>query len=128
MRARHNRRVDIWPEHDRWTAIEGEHGYIRARLWLLSTEDGGRKGPIASGYRSCWAFPPEVHDEMHDAPLTLESGVGEWLAPGAEAIVRLHPLAPDLWPPITPGIRLTMVEGARVVGMADVLEAVPPAI
>ncbi len=118
--------MDIGQEHERWTADERENGYIRARLRLLTHEEGGRQGPIASGYRSHWAFPPEVHNERHDAPLTLESGPEEWLNPGEDAVVRLHPLFPHLWPPIVPGVRLTMLEGARVVGIAEVVEAVPP--
>jgi translation elongation factor EF-Tu-like GTPase len=113
-------------EHDRWTALELERGYIRARLRLLTTEQGGRHTPIRSGYRSHWAFPPDVHQEDHDAPLTLEAT--KVLAPGEEAMVRLHPLAPDLWPPVAPGLRLSMFEGARLVGQADVVAVVPPVV
>jgi hypothetical protein len=40
--------------------------------------------------------------------------------------VRLHPLAPDLWPALSPGLRLTMREGSRVVGVAGVIEVVTP--
>jgi translation elongation factor EF-Tu-like GTPase len=118
--------VDVEREHERWSAIELERGYIRARLHLLTHEEGGRLSPIASGYRSCWAFPPDVHDEWHDGPLTIESGPGVWLDPGQETTVRLHPLVPDLWPSISPGLRLTMHEGSRVVGVAEVIEVVPP--
>jgi hypothetical protein len=38
--------------------------------------------------------------------------------------VRLLPLAADLWPALSPGLRLTMREGARVVGVAGVIEVV----
>ena len=117
--------VGIGHEHERWTADERENGYIRARLRQLTHEEGGRKNPIAAGYRSHRVLPPEVHHERHDAPLTLESGPGEWLDPGEEAMVRLHALSWDLWPAVVPGIRLTMLEGARVVGVAEVVEAVP---
>lgn len=116
--------MDIRHEHERWTEAERENGYIRASLRLLSHDEGGRQSPIASGYRSHWAFPPEIHGERHDGPLTLEAGPSEWLDPGEEANVRLHPLFPDLWPPLVPGVRLTMLEGARVVGVAEVIEAV----
>lgn len=116
--------VDIEREHERWAADERENGYVRVRLHLLSSGEGGRQGAIASGYRSHWAFPPEVHTERHDAPLTLESG--QWLDPGSEAVIRLHPLFPGPWPPLVPGTVLTMLEGARVVGYAEVLAAIPP--
>lgn len=49
------------------------------------------------------------------------------MAPGKETVVRLHPLEPEYWPPIECGLRLVMLEGARVVGHAEVLEVVPPA-
>jgi hypothetical protein len=125
--VRQNRAVDIDKEHARWTAIERDAGYIRARLRLLTADEGGRRTPIGSGYRSHWAFPPDVHDERHDAPLTLESGPDNWLDPSEETTVRLHPLLPDLWPPVAPGLRLTMLEGARVVGVAKVVQVVAPA-
>lgn len=123
---RDNRLVDIAREHDRWTVTESSRWYVRARLRLSTTEEGGRKSPIASGYRSHWTFPPDVHNQGHDAPLTLEAGPSVWLHPGEEATVRLHPLAPDLWPGLEPGLRLTMREGARVVGLAEVIERVDP--
>ncbi|MEA5362488.1 hypothetical protein VA596_23325 [Amycolatopsis sp., V23-08] len=111
-------------EHSRWTAAEPERGYIRARLRLLTAGQGGRQNPIRSGYRSHWGFPPDLHPDSHDAPLTLE--VVKTLSPGEQAMVRLHPLVPDLWPPVTSGLRLSMYEGARIVGRADVVEVVPP--
>jgi hypothetical protein len=114
-------------QHNRITSTERSEGYIRARLRLRSTSDGGRRTAMASGYRSHWAFPPEVHAERHDAPLTFEAGPEHWLAPGEEATVRLHPLVPDLWPVVRPGLELTLLEGARVIGTARVLEVVAPA-
>jgi translation elongation factor EF-Tu-like GTPase len=119
-----NRGVDIEREHERWSDEERAHGYIRARLRLLTTDEGGRNSPIYSGHRSHWAFPPEVHEERHDAPLTLEGT--RVLALGDEAMARLHPLFPELWPEVEPGLRLTMLEGARIVGTAEVVEVVPP--
>lgn len=47
------------------------------------------------------AFPPEVHDEGHDKPLTVEARPSVWLNPGEEAAV--HPLVSDLWPALEPG-------------------------
>jgi hypothetical protein len=56
--------------------------------------------------------------------LTLEGR--KTLAPGNEAMIRLHPLARDLWPPLSPGLRLSMLEGPLLVGLADVVNVVPP--
>jgi translation elongation factor EF-Tu-like GTPase len=126
MRVRQTLPVDEEREHDRWTATESEQWFVRARLHLLTNQEGGRTAPIASGYRSHWTFPPEVHDDGQDGPLTFERRPGAWLQPGEQTIVRLHPLAPHLWPTLSPGLRLTMKEGARVVGTAEVIEVVAP--
>lgn len=126
MSVRQNRGMESHREHDRWSEVEAEHWFVRAHLRLLSSAEGGRQTPIASGYRSHWTFPPEVDEDGHDAPVTLETGPDVWLQPGEEADVRLHPLAPDLWPPLTPGLELTMREGARVVGVAEIIEVVHP--
>jgi len=119
---RHNRLVDIDGERERWSQHEHEHGYIRARLRLLKPVEGGRHTPIFTGYRSHWAFPPEIHNERHDAPLLIEDS--DALGLGEEAIVRLHPLAPQLWPTLHEGDQLEMLEGARLFGVANVVETV----
>lgn len=113
--------VDL--EHDRWTSAEPEKGYIRVRLRLTAAEQRGRRTPLNSGYRAHWGFPTDFHQENLDAPLTLEGA--RTLAPGGETIARLHPLVPELWPSIEPGLRLSMLEGSRLVGVADVIEVVP---
>lgn len=118
--------MSIEREHDKWTAHEDEHGYIRARLRLVATEEGGRSGPIASGYRSHWTFPTNVDQDGHDAPLTLEAGPDLWLEPGQETMIRLHPLVPYVWPVLTPGLSLKMCEGSRVVGYAEIVEIASP--
>lgn len=76
---------------DRLREYEDEHGYVRVRLTLISTEDGGRQTPIASGYRSCWDVSRAGDQSLlTDAPLLIEGA--EWLDVGKSAIVRLHPL------------------------------------
>ncbi|MFC5175648.1 hypothetical protein [Nocardioides taihuensis] len=108
----------------RWQKHEQEHGYIRARLHLLSTHEGGRSVPIFSGYRSSWGFPQEVHEYVHDGPLLIEDQ--DTLSPGEVATVRLHPLVPDYWPEVSVGLSLGMFEGSRKVGEAVVIEVVEP--
>jgi hypothetical protein len=112
-------------EAERWLRSERERGFIRARLRLLTTEEGGRRTPIVSGYRSCWSFPNELTNDMHDGPLTIEEASN--LGLGEEATVRLHPLSPEYWPRIGPGRKLGMHEGAKLVGTAIVVEVVSPA-
>lgn len=113
-----DRDIARWQEHER------QQGYIRARLRLLTSEQGGRSGPIYSGYRSCWGSPPDVHEDMHDGPLLIEGQ--DVLNPGEVATVRLHPLFPEYWPEVSEGLILGMFEGSRQVGEAVVVEVVSP--
>ncbi|MFZ2502751.1 MAG: hypothetical protein WAW88_08795 [Nocardioides sp.] len=109
---------------ERWRHWGRKYGFVRARLRLLTTDEGGRRTAILSGYRSCWGFPSEVHDEMHDGPLLIEGQ--SHIDPGDSAVVSLHPLMPELWPEVLPGMTLGMFEGSRQVGEAIVLELVGP--
>ena len=107
---------------DHLLAYEREHGYVRVRLTLVSTRDGGRRTPIASGYRSCWDVSREEDQTLlTDAPLLLEGG-GR-LDPGQSAIARLHPLFREDWSGLRPGKVLGMFEGSRRVGVATVLDS-----
>jgi hypothetical protein len=106
---------------DRWRAYEDKHGYIRVCLTLTGTQDGGRQGPIASGYRSCWDVSRQGNQSLlTDAPLLIEQG--GWLAPCESATVRLHPLFRENWAGITRGTVIGMFEGSRRVGTATVLD------
>ncbi|WP_421732443.1 hypothetical protein [Cellulomonas sp.] len=118
--------MEIEREHQRWLDHELEHGYIRVRLRLLTTAEGGRRTSIYSGYRAHWGFPPEVHRESHDAPLVLEDALE--LELGQSATARIHPMWPQGWPEVTPGLRLGMFEGSRLVGTAEVLSQIGPEI
>jgi hypothetical protein len=76
---------------DRLREYEDEHGYVRVRLTLISTEDGGRQAPIASGCRSCRDVSRAGdRSSPTDAPLLIEGT--EWPDVGKSAIVRPHPL------------------------------------
>lgn len=99
-------------------------GYWRVRLRLRTASDGGRPYPIVSGWRASWDFGERTDDGVtvvHDAPLLIEGS--EFLDPGEEAPVRLHPLAPHLWPVLSPGDELRLWE-AREIGDAVVIEHV----
>jgi hypothetical protein len=103
-------------------------GFIRARLTMLPTsEDTGRRTPILSGYRSSWDIGNmwEGQPTVNDAPLLIEDQ--DSVHPGAQAVVRLHPLAPEFWADLTTGQRISAYEGSRLVATAEVLEIVGPA-
>lgn len=105
---------------------EAKEGYVLARLRLRATDEDGRKTGITTGYRSCWDIGGtfEGRPTLNDAPLLIESG--EWLQPGDEAGVRLHPLAWEYWQDVRVGQRIEMREGSRVVGEATVIRRVVP--
>jgi hypothetical protein len=117
-------------ERARWERREREDGFLRVRLRLLTSDEGGRRGPIAGGYRASWNIGSRVQSDdwtISDAPLLLEDREDEeWLAPGATADVRIHPLFPEFWTHVVPGDHIDMHEGSRVVGHGEVLEIVAP--
>lgn len=75
-----------WGEDERVAERERLHGYVRATLTLARTEDGGRKGPFASGYRPQWDLGHRTEDgsiAFSDAEVWLEDGL--MLSPGGTA-------------------------------------------
>ena len=97
---------------------------FRARLRLLATEDGGRRGPLlARDYRPTW----DLGTTWRGAPCLCDGRVlldDVPVAPGGEGLARIEPLVPEHWAEMRPGRCLTMQEGARVVGHATILELV----
>ena len=96
--------------------------FLLAQLSLLPTQFGGRRRPIASGFRPNFRFhrSPTKSFEYLDAAIHLE-GV-QWLHPGEVSIVRLQPAFPDLWEELFEGALIDVSEGPRVIGTARVLE------
>ena len=94
--------------------------YIEARVALRSTESGGRKRPIASGYRCGFLIgnPFDGGEQQNDAAIYLVD-IDE-LAPGSEAKARLRPAVPGAWTSISVGAALLMCEGPRTIGSATV--------
>lgn len=98
--------------------------FFKVRLRLLESEPGGRKGPIFSDYRPSWDLGNTWLGEatLNDGRVFLEDR--DELAPGAEGLARIEPLASELWGRVRPGSVIAMQEGKRVVGYATVLELV----
>ncbi|MGY3205315.1 hypothetical protein [Streptomyces sp. TE5632] len=112
-----------------WRAREMEHGTFRARLSLLSTEEGGRRTAFSGQgqLRPLWDIgnrAPDGGQAVNVAQLWVEGAPG--LAPGESATVRLAPLSPEQWRHVQPGDVITMHEGGPVVGTATVIEVAPP--
>ena len=99
-----------------------ELGYIEAELTMLSTQDGGRKAPIRSGYRPNWWLPSE--SERVNAGGTIELAHGEELAPGSTGTIRIYPFVPEAWENVGSGTQVDVNEGPDLVGRAVVTQAV----
>ena len=102
--------------------LESEQGYFLADLTVTPSDEGGRGTDLASGCRANWRLPGT--DAQYSASITIEGR--DLLAPGENAVVRVHPTFPRAWPVIEAGSKLRMLEGLRTVGTALVLEVVPP--
>ena len=86
---------------------------LEAKISYLPTEDGGRQGPVQSGYRAPQDFGPEEgwNDAQHEYP------DDDWVHPGQTARALLWLLHPDLLKGrLEPGSEFTVHEGGRTVG------------
>jgi hypothetical protein len=99
--------------------------YIEVDLDLLPPEQGGRKSPIASGYRcNCWIGKFEDGERSYnDATFFLLEM--DRLEPGSRARARVQPHLPDEWSEVVEGSRFELCEGPRVIGIATVLQVSP---
>lgn len=97
---------------------------FRVHLRLLSTESGGRNGPLFTDYRPNWNLKNSWHGHpsINDGRVLLE-GI-ERLAPGEEGPAIIEPLAEEFWGEVDVGTILPMQEGRRVVGFATVTDVV----
>ena len=87
-------------------------------MTFLPTDSGGRKAPVASGYRPNHDFglPGELNDAQHEYP-----GV-EWVSPGQTVRALLWLLAAERQNGrFYPGFTFTIQEGPRVVGNATIV-------
>lgn len=92
--------------------------FIRARVTLVSTEAGGRRAGIATGYRCNCRVPGDSEDSYFDATFNID-GV-DVLEPGDTGDSRIQPHHPDDWVGVEIGTVIDMCEGPRLIGRAVV--------
>lgn len=96
---------------------------LRLEIDLALTDRGGRRRPIADGYRGSMSFGRrrrDIEPVTHDAVLVLEDA--DELAPGGSAIARAWVTCPDELPrSVERDTVFTFLEGDRIVGRARVL-------
>lgn len=99
--------------------------YVRARLRVVAVEAGGPQEGVASGSRPNWGIGQRLSGDglLGRAPITVEEA--ELIAPGATGVIRVHPADWDAWEGVRTGDVIPMLEGPRIVGVAEVIEIVP---
>ena len=90
---------------------------FRADLTLLTPDEGGRRTPIRSGYRSMMRFGSKSSDPPWGVTITFSQPVR--LKPGDEAEVHVATWADDE-PVVTPGMTIYVCEGSRIVGTGTI--------
>lgn len=97
---------------------------VGARVRLLPTSEGGRSGPLQSGYRSLLRF--EGRDVDFGFELELDAAVGpSGLSPGASGTGRISFWAVAELPSLFDGQRFEVREGTRVVGTGTIIDPQP---
>ncbi|MCP5443161.1 MAG: hypothetical protein H6968_09025 [Chromatiaceae bacterium] len=93
---------------------------ISAKVHLIPTNEGGRSGPLMSGYRSLLRFEDSEVDFGFELELVPDSNV-KGLAPGDTGNARLSFWAVEDLPILIAGMKFEMREGVRIVGYGEVL-------
>lgn len=91
---------------------------FRATVVLTSTTDGGRQKPITNGFRSALF---EV-SKGGLAGATLELLDADELPPGTTGTALVRPFYNEYWTHLVVGDVLTLTEGPRMIGTAEILE------
>lgn len=96
---------------------------LRLSLEVVPADRGGRRQPIADGYRASMSFGQRrrgIEPIVHDAIVVLEHGVT--LAPGQRGLARAWVLMPEELPrSVGVGSVFTLLEGDRIIGRAEIL-------
>ncbi|MFG2654612.1 hypothetical protein [Streptomyces sp. NPDC048425] len=112
-----------------WRGWEVKHGTVRATLTLLGADEGGRRSSFSGDgrLRPLWDIGNHTADGQQDLNIALLwVEFASQLGPGETADVRLAPLQPEQWQHLKPGDVITMHEAQPAVGIAEIIEVLPP--
>jgi hypothetical protein len=114
-----------------WRGWEAKHGTVRATLTLLGADEGGRRSSFSGDgrLRPLWDIGNRTADGQQDLNIArLWVEFAPQLGPGETADVRLAPLQPEQWQHLKPGDVITMHEAKPAVGIAEIIEVLPPRV
>ncbi len=103
-------------------AANGGAGLIEAEATVVSSEEGGRRTPIYSGYRPNWRDAGLRH--LNRGMGSVEVVDEDSLAPGATGKITIRTVPRSLWQGLEAGSRLEMCEGPNLVARVTVTRVV----
>jgi hypothetical protein len=97
-----------------------EHLLIDITFCLKPVEEGGRRGPIFSGYRPNWHIGRFYEGKPWHFDGQLEVTGTEHVAPGTCGVGRIQVMSPEYWQHLRVGDQIEMGEGPRVIAVATI--------
>jgi translation elongation factor EF-Tu-like GTPase len=103
-----------------------QHVWVKARLRLISIEEGGRQYPIISGFRPTHVFEYEENVRLKTAIGEIQFDDFELMYPGEEKKVRVVFLRqPHNEQYLTVGRIWRIQEAGKLIGIGEILEVDP---
>jgi len=101
--------------------MNAEFTHAMARIRFLTTSEGGRKGCVASGYRSMFSFGEKFDGGFCDAEIDTRNH--EPILLGEEAVVSLRFFYPELLrDKLNTGDAFQVTEGSKIVAKGVIEE------
>ena len=94
---------------------------MRARLQLLSKDQGGRHTPIFDDYRPRFVAGTAEHGDADLGVAVVKLAADPMMMPGTEGDVDLEPVDATLWTNVATGLVLGVFEEQKQVGTATLL-------
>jgi len=100
----------------------GHTSRVRARLRMLSREEGGRHTPVFDEYRPDFRASTDGHGDVDLGVASVRLPTDQpVLVPGTEVEVELEPVDLAAWQRVTTGLVLGVLEGDHQIGTATIL-------
>lgn len=94
---------------------------MRARLQLLTKDQGGRHTPIFDEYRPRFVAATEGHGDVDLGVAVVKLTDNPMMMPGTEQDIELEPVDASPWTAVTTGLVLGVFEEQKQVGTATIL-------